>query len=83
MQPPHDDVNRSSIDSLKQRLNQIVDKQQQNATKAMWQAEAKWGINPDYYSEEDAHKEADQALLDFINDAEVTQLFEAIKKYYA
>jgi hypothetical protein len=83
MQPPCNDGNRASIDFLKQKLSQIVDKQRQNAAKPVWQAETEWGINPDYYSEEDAHREADQALLDFINDPEVSQLFEAIEKHYA
>lgn len=33
--------------------------------------------------EEVAHADADDALLEFINDPEVTVAFEAIKKWYA
>ena len=29
------------------------------------------------------HEEADQALLAFINDKEVTDLFESLERYYA
>lgn len=36
--------------------------------------------NPDT---EGAHCEADDALLDFINDSEITKAFEAFDKWYA
>ena len=68
---------------LKQKLRQILDKQQQNATQDLWRPGAAWGLNPDYYPQEVAHQEADRALLDFIADPEVTHLFTAIEKYYA
>jgi hypothetical protein len=32
---------------------------------------------------EDDHYEADQALLEFINDKDVTEAYEAIEKWYA
>ena len=71
------------IEQLKQKLRQILDKQQQNATQDLWRPGAEWGLNPDYYTQEAAHQETDQALLDFIADPEVTHLFAAIEKYYA
>lgn len=35
------------------------------------------------YDQEAAHAEADLALLDFIDDEEITQAFEEVKSWYA
>lgn len=36
----------------------------------------------DQYDEEIAHQDADDALLAYINDAEITEAFKAIRKWY-
>ena len=36
-----------------------------------------------YYYEEDAHIDADNLLLEFINDKEITEAFENISKWYS
>ena len=34
-------------------------------------------------SEEEDHTDADQALLDYINDAEISEAFDSIDKWYS
>jgi len=36
-----------------------------------------------YYYEEDAHIDADELLLEFINDEEILEAFESIPKWYS
>ena len=36
-----------------------------------------------YYDEEDAHKDADNALIEYINDPEIAEAFNKIRKWYS
>jgi len=40
-------------------------------------------VAKDGFDEETEHMDADKALLDYINDDEVSELFDSIKKWYA
>jgi len=36
-----------------------------------------------YYYEEDGHIDADKAILDFINDKEIEEVYDSIPKWYS
>lgn len=70
-----------SIDELKAKLRQLRAQQIHNNSLPDWDREQPFGVS-DKKDSGYFHAETDKALLEFIGDAEVTELFQAVEKRY-